>query len=201
MSFLAEAECEVLTRYLETPLMLPTLGARWREARDRAMVGAYLGAGLKVVESLHLTINCITEDYQWFNLQRASSQFSHRTQLMGFARALLAQWLAVRAQAGTLGELVFPAEVDGRPMHAVTALRAANAIVARCGLASTRHERTSPQTLRNTYGAQMLARGESDLALCASLGFSELVTAHRMRAAWSAWRASLESAVHPPARS
>lgn len=197
MSFLSAQECQVLTDYLLSPLMLPGLGARWREARDRALLGVYLGAGLKVVESLSLTINCVTDDYQWLNLYRAPSQFSHRTQLLAFAQTLLAQWLALRAHAGTLGDRVFPAAPNGRPMHAVTALRAANAIVIQCGLAHTRQERTSPQTLRNTYGAQLLARGETDLALCASLGFSELVTAARMRAAWHAWQAGRAGA--PPA--
>lgn len=189
-SFLGEAQAQALIAYLEAPVMLPTLSARWREARDRALVAVFLGAGLKVVESLRLTINCVTDDYQWLNVQRDTSQFSHRTQLMAFAQPLLAHWLTLRAQTATPGERVFPADVDGRPMHAVTALRATNAIVARCGLTRTRDERTSPQTLRNTYGAHMLARGETDLALCASLGFTELVTAARMRAAWNAWRTS-----------
>ncbi|WP_169835081.1 tyrosine-type recombinase/integrase [Pandoraea oxalativorans] len=171
-----------------TPMVAQPFG-QWKGARDVALVVAYLGAGLKVGDSLRLTVNCINVDASWINVTPDDSHYPYRAPLLPEARPVLARWLAVRREAGTLGALLFPGGLDGRPMHGVTALRAVRTVAACAAPAHAHAPRLSPQTLRNTYAATLLAQGETDLALCAALGFAEVLSASRLRAAWQAWQA------------
>ncbi|VVE56163.1 tyrosine-type recombinase/integrase [Pandoraea sputorum] len=187
--FLRADVLEQLWGYMECALIVAEHHGQWKEARDLALTVAYLGAGVKVGDSLRLTVNCIHEDLAWVDVKHPGSQYAYRAKLLRGAPQVLARWLRVRAHAGTLGPLLFPGGLDGRPMHSVTALRAVRATATRAGIACEQTERLSPQTLRNTYAATLLAQGETDLALCNTLGFAELVSATRLRAAWDAWRA------------
>lgn len=197
--FVAAPALAHLWQYLQRAPMVAEPFRQWKGARDVALVGAYLGAGLKVGDSLRATVNCINIDAGWINVTHGNSQYPYRAPLLPEARPVLAQWLAVRRQAGTLGALLFPAALDGRPMHSVTALRGVRTVATCAGLARVQAQRLSPQTLRNAYAATLLAQGETDLALCAALGFAEVVSATRLRAAWLAWQAQL--ATQPAAQS
>ncbi|VVE85989.1 tyrosine-type recombinase/integrase [Pandoraea sputorum] len=187
--FVAAPALAHLWRYAQCAPMAAQPFGQWKGARDLALVVAYLGAGLKLGDSLRLTVNCINVDAGWVTVPHGDLPSAYRAPLLPEARPVLAQWLAVRRQAGTLGARLFPGGLDGRPMHGVTALRSVRTVAVRAGLARAHAQRLSPQTLRNTYAATLLAQGETDLALCAALGFAEVLSATRLRAAWEAWRA------------
>ncbi|MEX3960125.1 tyrosine-type recombinase/integrase [Trinickia sp. EG282A] len=189
MTFLHQAERAKLIACLRSPVTGDEPTECWRQLRDRAMVASFLGAGLKVAEALRLTVNCIAlENVHWINIKRPDSQFSHRTSPAPYAIDLLRRWLTERERSGCLGELVFPADLEGRPMHSVTALRATAALVLESGISDDRFERASPQTLRNTFAAEMFEAGESTKSVADSFGFAVILTAERMKASWQRWR-------------
>ncbi|SIT64993.1 MULTISPECIES: hypothetical protein [Burkholderiaceae] len=103
-----------------------------------------------------------------------------------FAHSVLARGLVERHTSGVDSSWVFPSEGDARPMHAVTALRATEAIMRACGVADRRQARASPQTLRNSYIATLFEAGQTTLAVSEVLGV-ELITAERLKKAWQKW--------------
>ncbi len=161
--------------------------ARWQTLRDRALVATFLGAGLKVSQALKLTVNCINiGPDRLMHISSPGSRFSHQPRPEAFAHSALARWLAERHASGVDSPWVFPGGRDGRPMHAVTALRATEAIMRACGVADRRQARASPQTLRNSYIATLFEAGQTTLAVSEVLGV-ELITAERLKKAWQKW--------------
>ncbi|WXK34699.1 tyrosine-type recombinase/integrase (plasmid) [Mycetohabitans rhizoxinica] len=161
----------------------------WCSLRDRALVATFLGAGLKVSQVLRLTVNCINiGPDRLMHITSPGSRFSHQPRPEPFALSALARWLVERHTSGVDSPWVFPGGRDGRPMHAVTALRATEAIMRACGVADRRHARTSPQTLRNSYIAALFEAGQTTLAVSEVLGV-ELITAERLKKAWQKWAA------------
>lgn len=200
-SFLRPQERETLVEYLITDLTAATAHGRWREARDRAMVGLCMGGGLKVSEIIALTVNCITlRDGPWVQIRYADSQFSHRAQPFGYAVLALTTWLQIRAQSGTEGDLVFPSDIkpitkNGKLITAInpsTINRITDGLIRDSGVKAIRdaEHRASPQTLRNTYAAQLFERGESPALVAEWMGFAQLVSAERLHASWEMWRSS-----------
>ena len=96
-------------------------------------------------------------------------------------------WLEARKLAGLPGQLVFPGSPSGRPMHKATVLRAIDALMEAAGVAQTRAERASPQTLRNTYAADLFERGFDIDRVGQWLGFLQPISAGRLHRAWKTW--------------
>ncbi|TCW82815.1 integrase [Burkholderia sp. SRS-46] len=188
--FLTPSERARLLAYLFSPIGVSG-AAHWKERRDRALVAAFLGAGVKTGEARVLTISCINTGGTSLQIPSTHPDFARETHLASFAIALFEAWLAERKRQDIPGDLVFPASHTGRPMHKATMLRAVDAIVEAADLATSRTARASPQTLRNTYAAELF---ENDVPLERVgrwLGFMQPISSNRLHRAWKNWRDGL----------
>jgi site-specific recombinase XerD len=72
-------------------------------------------------------------------------------------------------------------------MHKATMLRAIDAVVDASGIAASRVARASPQTLRNTYAAELFDEGVDPERVGQWLGFQQMISVHRLHRAWQDW--------------
>ncbi|MCP3726963.1 site-specific integrase [Paraburkholderia sp. CNPSo 3272] len=194
-SFLAPAERAAIIGQLFSPLVEPSAAKRWRERRDRALVAIFLGGGLKTGDAIALTLDCVAIGSEWVTIEAANPAFTRVTRLTPFAVDVLGAWLEARRLAGLPGQLVFPGSPSGRPMHKATVLRAIDALMEAAGVAETRAERASPQTLRNTFAADLFERGVDTDQVGQWLGFLQPISAGRLHRAWKTW-AEREASPH-----
>lgn len=198
-SFLQPTERELLAAHLISPITAEKERDQWREARDRALVGLCVGAGLKVAEIVALTVNCIDlRGDHWITLRDKRSQFSHRTLPFDYAAQALTTWLHHRERMATEGNLLFPSDIktiikNGKPVtniHPATVQRINEALIKESGVKALRGEtdRASPQTLRNSYAAALFEQGESPAHVADRMGFAQIVSAERLFASWEMWR-------------
>jgi site-specific recombinase XerD len=186
--FLADDERAALVSYLLSPVNQTSPGLRWREYRDRALTGAFLGGGIKTGEATALSIDDFAWDQPWLVIQTDESPITRETKLSSFAVTLFNLWVSERRTAGLRGGLMFPAAPSGRPMHKATMLRAIDAIVEAAGISDSRAARASPQTLRNTYAASLFQEDADPERVGQWLGFQQVVSAHRLYRAWQTWK-------------
>lgn len=200
-SFLQPAERDLLAAHLISSITAEKERDQWREARDRAIVGLCVGAGLKVAEIVALTVNCI--DLRWdhcITLRDKRSQFSHKTLPFDYAVQALNTWMHHRERMATEGNLLFPSDIktivkNGKPVtsiHPATVLRITEALIKESGVKALRGDahRASPQTLRNSYAAALFEQGESPAHVAVRMGFVQIVSAERLFASWDMWRKS-----------
>jgi len=185
--FLAHGERAALIRYLFSPIGNLPAGQRWRERRDRALVGAFLGAGVKTGEAAVLTVSNYSWNQPWLTVEATNPEINRETRLAPFAIALLDHWISERKTARLLGNLLFPSTPSGRPMHKATMLRAIDAVIEAAGIANSRTARASPQTLRNTFAADLFESGTAPERVGQWLGFQQQISAHRLHRAWQNW--------------
>ncbi|MFM0740793.1 tyrosine-type recombinase/integrase [Paraburkholderia xenovorans] len=193
--FLSHAERAALTAHLFSPLTTLSAAQRWRERRDRALIAVFLGGGLKTGEAASLTVSCVNSGSPWVTIESANPMLMRRTRLAPFAVAIVDAWLAERRLAELAGNLVFPASPSGRPMHKATMLRAVDALVDAAGIAASRTSRASPQTLRNTFAADLFETGVEAELVGQWLGFVQAVSANRLHRAWQTWMDQQDSPV------
>jgi site-specific recombinase XerD len=185
--FLAHGERATLIQYLFSPISDLSTGQRWRERRDRALVSAFLGGGVKTGEAAGLTVSNYSWNQPWLIVEATNSALSRETRLAPFAIALLDRWISERKTARLLGNLLFPSAPSGRPMHKATMLRAIDAVIEAAGIAGSRTARASPQTLRNTFAAELFESGTAPERVGEWLGFQQPISAHRLHRAWQNW--------------
>jgi site-specific recombinase XerD len=185
--FLANQERALLVAHLFSPISELSAAQRWRERRDRALIALFLGGGIKTGEARVLTVSCVTSGSPWVVIEAPNPMMTRRTRLSPFAIAALDAWLAERRQAELAGNLVFPASPSGRPMHKATVLRSVDALIEAAGFAESRLSRASPQTLRNTFAADLFETGVSPELVGQWLGFMQPVSANRLHRAWKIW--------------
>src|SRR6266702_26076 len=185
--FLNHTERAVLVAHLFSPLPALSAAQRWRERRDRALIAVFLGGGLKTGEAATLTVSCVKTGSPWVTIESANPMLTRRTRLAPFAVAILNAWLAERRLSELAGNLVFPASPSGRPMHKATMLRAVDALIDATGIAESRASRASPQTLRNTFAADLFESGVEAELVGQWLGFVQAVSANRLYRAWQTW--------------
>lgn len=185
--FLTHDERALLIAHLHSPLGSMLAGQRWKERRDRALVAAFLGAGVKTGEAAQLTVECYATGAPYLTVDAANPLLIRQARLAPFALDLLDQWMAERKVAGHAGDLLFPAALAGRSMHKATMLRAIDAVVDASGIAASRVARASPQTLRNTYAAELFENGTDPDRVGQWLGLQQTVSAHRLYRAWQDW--------------
>jgi site-specific recombinase XerD len=188
--FLSPSERAKLLAYLFSPIN-SSGAAHWRERRDRALIAAFLGAGVKTGEARAMTISCISSSGTSLTIPSTHPDFSRETHLASFAIALFETWLAERKRQDIPGDLVFPASPAGRPMHKATMLRAVDAIIEAADIAPSREARASPQTLRNTYAAELFENDVPVERVGKWLGFVQPISSHRLHRAWKNWRDDL----------
>lgn len=191
--FLSHAERTALIAQLFAPLPALSAAQRWRERRDRALIAVFLGGGLKTGEAASITVSCVNVGSPWVTIEAANPMLTRRTRLAPFATAILDAWLAERRFSELPGNLVFPASPSGRPMHKATMLRAVDALVDSAGIAASRKSRASPQTLRNTFAADLFESGVEAELVGQWLGFVQAVSANRLYRAWQTWIDQQES--------
>ena len=200
-SFLKASERALLATHLISPIAAEKERDQWREARDRAIVGVCVGAGLKVAELVALTVNCIDlRGDNWITLRDIRSQFSHKTRPLAYAVQALTTWLHHRERMGTEGNLLFPSDIktiikNGKPVtsiHPSTIVRITESVIEESGVKALRGDehRASPQTLRNSFAAEMFEQGESPAHVAQLMGFAQIVSAERLFASWEMWRNS-----------
>jgi site-specific recombinase XerD len=185
--FLTHGERAALVAHLFSPHGALPAGQRWRESRDRALVAAFLGGGLKTSEAAALPVSCFQWGQPWLSIETTEPALSRETRLAPFAIALFDHWVSERKTAGLLGELMFPSAPSGRPMHKATMLRAVDEVIDASGIGHARTARASPQTLRNTFAAELFETGTTPERVGQWLGFQQPVSAHRLRRAWQSW--------------
>ncbi|WP_042271997.1 tyrosine-type recombinase/integrase [Paraburkholderia heleia] len=193
--FLTPAERAAIIGQLFSPLVEPSAAKRWRERRDRALVAIFLGGGLKTGDAIALTLDGVAIGSEWVTIEAANPAFTRVTRLTPFAVDVLGAWLEARRLAELPGQLVFPGSPSGRPMHKATVLRAIDALMEAAGVAQTRAERASPQTLRNTFAADLFERGVDTDQVGQWLGFLQPISAGRLHRAWKTW-AEREASQH-----
>jgi len=190
--FLTARERALLIAHLFSPVVGLSAAQRWRERRDRALIAVFLGGGLKTGEARTLTVSCVNAGSAWVAIDSPNPLMTRRTRLSPFAVAALDAWLAERRLAELTGDLLFPASPSGRPMHKATMLRSVDALIEAAGIANERESRASPQTLRNTFAAELFEAGVDPELVGQWLGFAQPVSANRLHRAWKAWSAEQE---------
>lgn len=147
----------------------------WKRRRDRAMQICMLLSGLSVAEVLTLKSGDIKHGGEvlrhelLINIDGKSGRLEHITVLGGPALAELLDWVHERMSLPIEGDLLFPAGVEGRPLHNATVYRQVSATFDRAGLSPTHR---GGRTLRNTYVVQRIRNGASSEELVAALGLS-----------------------------
>ena len=185
--FLTTHERALLIAHLFSPVTGLSAAQRWRERRDRALIAVFLGGGLKTGEARALTVSCVSSGSPWVVVESPNPTMTRRTRLSPFAVAALDAWLAERRLCELAGNLVFPASPSGRPMHKATMLRSIDALIDAAGFAESRESRASPQTLRNTFAADLFETGVAPDLVGEWLGFMQPVSATRLHRAWETW--------------
>ena len=185
--FLTNGERALLVAHLFSPVTDLSSAQRWRERRDRALIAVFLGGGLKTGEARTLTVSCVSVGSPWVVVDSPNPLLTRRTRLSPFAVAVLDAWLAERRLSELAGNLLFPASPSGRPMHKATMLRSVDALIETAGFAGSRESRASPQTLRNTFAADLFEAGVDPEQVGRWLGFAQPVSANRLHRAWKMW--------------
>ncbi len=198
--FLTLAERAQLVAQLLSPVSALSAAQRWRELRDRALIAVFLGGGLKTGEARTLTVSCVSLRSPWVVVDADNPALTRRTRLLPFAVEVLGAWLEERETSHLAGNLVFPASPSGRPMHKATMLRSVDALIDASGIGASREARASPQTLRNTFAADLFESGIEPEVVGEWLGFMQPVSANRLLRAWKAWISQQASAAGEPDR-
>jgi len=149
----------------------------WKRRRDRAMQVTMALAGLRVAEAIGLLVDEVgrqpdIEGALVLNItpeQKHRTSYEHTTTLPKEGVAELTAWLAEREELGIPGALVFPANLEGEPLHKATVYRQVKATFERAGLAVSR---AGGRTLRNTFASQQLRQGTPQSELTTVLGLA-----------------------------
>lgn len=74
-------------------------------------------------------------------------------------------------------------------------LRSVDALIEVAGFAVSRESRASPQTLRNTFAADLFETGVDPEQVGQWLGFAQPVSASRLHRAWQTWSEQQETPI------
>ena len=201
--FLTAQERQVVIARLEAGLEkireAKTSKECWLEARDIAMVGAMIGAGLKVAQTQGVTVNCMlsggdaADAYVIEIPPRRGVMKRHQARVLPFAAPILRRWRDLRNSHEGEGGLLFPADRErggprpekaGAALHAVSVFRRTRSFLHACGVTG---ERASAQTLRNTYAALLIDEGATNADLADHLGLAKGDSVERLRLNYKHW--------------
>lgn len=152
-------------------------GSAWKRRRDRAMQVVMAMAGLRVAEAIGLLVEEIGRQpdvegglpIEITPAHKHRTSHEHTTTLPKEGVAELLAWLKEREALNIPGELVFPANMEGEPLHKATVYRQVKATFERAGLAVSR---AGGRTLRNTFASQQLRQGTPQSELTTALGLA-----------------------------
>lgn len=149
----------------------------WKRRRDRAMQVVMALAGLKVAEAIGLLVDEVGRqpDIEG-NIEltitpeaKHPTSYEHTALLPREGVAELTAWMMERAALRIPGDLVFPANLDGEPLHKATVYRQVRATFERADLPVSR---SGGRTLRNSFAVQQLQQGMSQSELTEALGLA-----------------------------
>jgi site-specific recombinase XerD len=151
--------------------------AGWKRRRDRAMQIVMALAGLRVAEAIGLLLDEVgrqpdIDGALTLNITpeaKHRTSYEHTTTLPKAGVAELTAWLKERAELEIPGDLVFPANLEGEPLHKATVYRQTRATFERAGIAVSR---AGGRTLRNSFAVQQLEQGVSRSELTTALGLA-----------------------------
>jgi integrase/recombinase XerD len=149
----------------------------WKRRRDRAMQIVMALAGLRVAEAIGLRLDEVgrqvnTEGGIELAITpegKHATSYDHTVVLPREGVDEMNAWLRERAAMRFPGELVFPANLEGKPLNKATVYRQARATFERAGLDPTH---VGGRTLRNTFALRQLKEGSSAGELKEMLGLA-----------------------------
>jgi site-specific recombinase XerD len=152
----------------------------WKRRRDHAMQATMLFAGLRVAETIGLRLSEVDDPFSGaFGDEgivlaispegKHDTSHAHDTVLRSYGALALRTWLRERATLGVKGELVFPGDLAGNPMSAVTVYRQVRATFERAGIGVSHN---GGRTLRNTFAVEELKGGRTRADLKRLLGLA-----------------------------
>jgi len=152
-------------------------GPGWKRRRDRAMQAVMALAGLRVAEAVGLLVDEVGRQANVdggieLNITpeaKHRTSYEHTAVLPREGVAELTAWMKERAAMGIPGDLVFPASMEGEPLHKATVYRQVKATFERAGIAVSR---AGGRTLRNTFASQQWRQGADQGELTTMLGLA-----------------------------
>jgi len=152
-------------------------GAHWKRRRDRAMQVVMALSGLRVAEAIGLLVDEVGRQADVDGAIELSitpeakhrTSYEHSVILPAIGVAELFDWLKERAEREIPGNLVFPANLDGEPLHKATVYRQVKATFQRAGIPVSH---AGGRTLRNTFAFQQLQQGTPQEELTTALGLA-----------------------------
>jgi integrase/recombinase XerD len=152
-------------------------GAGWKRRRDRAMQVVMALSGLRVAEAIGLLVDEVGRQADVDGAIELSitpeakhrTSYEHTVTLPRAGVAELFDWLQERDALGIPGTLVFPANMDGEPLHKATVYRQVRATFQRAGIPASH---SGGRTLRNTFAFQQLQQGTPQDELTTALGLA-----------------------------
>jgi site-specific recombinase XerD len=151
--------------------------AGWKRRRDRAMQVVMALAGLRVAEAVGLLIDEVGRqpdidgaiELQITPEAKHRTSYEHTALLPRDGVDELGAWMRERESLRIPGELVFPANLDGEPLHKATVYRQVRATFERAGIPISR---AGGRTLRNSFAVQQLQNGMPQSELTETLGLA-----------------------------
>ncbi|WP_075791210.1 tyrosine-type recombinase/integrase [Massilia putida] len=151
--------------------------AGWKRRRDRAMQIVMALSGLRVAEAIGLLVEEVgrqpdIEGGIALNITpeaKHRTSYEHTTILPRAGVVELTAWLKEREELKIPGDLVFPANLEGEPLHKATVYRQTRATFERAGIAVAR---AGGRTLRNSFAVHQLEQGVPRSELTAALGLA-----------------------------
>jgi integrase/recombinase XerD len=150
----------------------------WKRRRDHAMQATMLYAGLRVSEAINLRMDQIDDLFAEQQIGplvlqlppplSSGKALTHESILGSYGAMALRSWLDERIEMGLPGDLVFPANGAGDPLHRATVYRQVTATFKRAGLQGP----SGGRTLRSTFGVEELRHEGTDTELRQSLGLA-----------------------------
>ena len=179
LDFLPAGEAKLLVTYLSA--VRPgrsALGQTWKVVRNRASVALMLGAGLTPGEVRVLKLSNVvvdagrTKDVPWkLRVPGNGNAPARETPVAAWAGQLLRYWLAVRAEQGIPGSMLFAStKSTGKPRGKVAQYNAAREVFEACGIDGVEG---GSFRLRHTFALRQLRRGKAAEEVARWLGVSD----------------------------
>lgn len=166
MDYLSVHEAKHLVLYLSQVRPrpgAPALGVTWQELRNRASVGAQLGAGLTPAEVRSVRVDDVSceggasKGVPWKIVVPACRGTPAReAPIASWAGQLLAYWLTVRQEGEIVGPWLFPSQRSGRPWGKVGQYNASLQVLSAAGVDAVKG---GSFRLRHTFAIRQLRHG------------------------------------------
>lgn len=150
------------------------IAMKWQDVRNRTAVALQLGAGLAPGDVRAMSLTSPTSrggrvhDRPWkLSLPGNGNSPAREAPVAPWAAELLHHWLQVRAEAGIVGEQMFPSTRSGKPWSKDSQYRAARAVMEEAGLDAADG---GSFRLRHTFAIRQLRRGTAPEQVARWLG-------------------------------